>query len=105
MTKKILIVFALCGLPLAYAKTYSLTLHQPSQIGGKELKAGNYKLEVKEQTVVLRSGKAATEAPVKIENESTTAASTTVRYENGAGKNQIREIRLGGTNMKLVFND
>lgn len=105
MTKKLLIVFALCGLSLTYAKTWSLTLHQPSTIAGKELKAGKYKLELKEQTVVLRSGKVASETPVKIEKESATAASTTVRYESAAGKNQIREIRLGGTNMKLVFND
>lgn len=105
MTKKLLLVFALCGVSLTYAKTYSLTLHQPSTIAGKELKAGSYKLELKEQTVVIRRGQEASEAPVKIEKESANAASTTVRYESAAGKNQIREIRLGGTNMKLVFND
>jgi len=31
-------------------------------------------------------------------------ATTSVRYANGDGKYQIREIRLGGTKLKLVVD-
>ena len=105
MTKKLLVVFALFGLSLASAKSYSLTLNRVSDIGGKELKAGDYKLELKDQTVVISSGKVSNAVPVTIENEHAKFDATAVRYDSASGQNRVREIRLGGTTMKLVFNN
>ena len=53
---------------------------------------------------MVKNGKVHAEAPVKVENESSKFSNTTVRYSNGDGKYKITEIRLGGTNMKLVLN-
>ncbi len=90
---------------IASAKSYSITLFEPSLIGGTELKPGEYTLELKDQKVVLHKGKESCEAAVKVENADSKYASTTVRYSNGDGKYHVQEIHLGGTNMRLVVNE
>ena len=103
--KKLLLLFLVLGLSLVYAKSYRLTLYESSILGSTELKPGEYTLELKDQTVVLKNGKAQAEAPVKVENEPSKFPTTTVRYSNGDGKYKITEIRLGGTHIKLVMNN
>lgn len=105
MKKSILILFAAAGMIFAAAKSYTVTFFQPSIVAGTELKPGSYKVEVQDQNVVIKKGKETVTAPVKVENEPNKFASTTVRYNNGDGKYKVTEIRLGGTNMKLVLND
>jgi hypothetical protein len=105
MRNKILIFVAILAMAaVASAKSYSITLFEPSVIGGTELKPGAYTLELKDQKVVIRKGKQMGEAPVKVESADSKFPSTTVRYSNGDGKYHIQEIHLGGTNMKLVVN-
>jgi hypothetical protein len=102
--RKLVVLFAIFAVSLAWAKSYNLTLFEPSVIGGTELKPGEYKLELKSDTVVISNGKQSGEASVKVENADAKFSSTTVRYSNGDGKYRIQEIRLGGTKMKLVLN-
>ncbi len=102
--KKLLLVFTVLGLSLAYAKSYHLTLYEKSILGSTELKPGEYTIELKDQQVVVKNGKLRAEAAVKVENEGSKFPTTTVRYSNGDGKYRITEIRVGGTNMKLVVN-
>jgi len=89
---------------VASAKSFSVTLFQPSVVGGAELQPGEYKLEWNESKVVIRNGKKSAEAVVKAEATEQKFDSTSVRYENVDGKYRIQEIRLGGTKTKLVFN-
>src|SRR5689334_14719886 len=98
--KKLLVVFTMLGVSLAYAKSYHLRLYEKSVLGSTELTPGEYTLELKDQQVVVKSGKTHAEAAVKVENEASKFPTTTVRYSNGDGKYKITEIRLGGTNMK-----
>ena len=105
MMNKIVVFVAMLALAaVASAKSYSITLYEPSVIGGTELKPGAYSLELKDQKVVIRKGKQMGEAAVKVESADTKFSSTTVRYSNGDGKYHIQEIHLGGTNMKLIVN-
>jgi hypothetical protein len=105
MTRKLLLSFAiLAASAVASAKSFSVTLFQPSIVGGAELQPGEYKLEVNESKVVLRKGKKSAEATVKVETADEKFGSTSVRYQNGDGKYRIEEIRLGGTNTRLIFN-
>jgi hypothetical protein len=102
--KKILLTFATLAVAVASAaSSYKVTLFQPSIVAGKELQPGVYKVELKEGTAVLSKGKESVEAPVKTETADTKFGSTSVRYRNGDGKFRIEEIRIGGTNTKLVF--
>ena len=105
MTRKVLLTFAILAVSaVASAKSYTVTLFQPSIVGGAELQPGDYKLDLNESKVVIRSGKKSAEADVKVETADQKFSSTSVRYQNGDGKYRIQEIRLGGTKTKLVFN-
>jgi hypothetical protein len=104
MTSKLLLVFGTLALALASAKTYNLTLLKPAVVAGQELKAGDYKIAVDDTKVVLTKGKVSVESPVKVEKADSKFSSTAVRYANDGGKFRVEEIRLGGTNLRLVFN-
>lgn len=105
MKNKLLLIFATMALAAASAaSSYKVTLFQPSIIEGKELKPGEYRIEVNENRAVIRRGKESVEASVKVETADSKFSSTSVRYSNGDGKYRVQEIRLGGTKTKLVFN-
>jgi hypothetical protein len=107
MTTKTLKLFALflsAALMLASAATYNVTFFQPSVVAGKELKAGDYKVTMDGGNAIISMGKQKVEAPAKIETADSKFSSTSVRYTTEDGKMKIQEIRLGGTNQKVVFN-
>lgn len=103
--KKILFVFTTLALAMASAaSSYKVTLFQPSLINGTELKPGDYKIEVKDNKAVVKGGKSVVEADARLESANEKFSSTSVRYSNVDGKMKVQEIRLGGTNSKIVFN-
>jgi len=103
--KKLMLAFLVLALSVASAKTCNVRLHQPSVVGDTELKAGDYKLDVQDTKIVLKGEKVAVESVVKVETVDSKYPSTSVRYANADGKNRLQEIRLGGTNMKLVLSN
>jgi len=104
MKRAVLFVCLLAGMAFASAKSFTVTLFEPAMIGGTELKAGDYKCELQDQKIVLRHGKDTAEAAVKVETNGAKYSSTAVTYADANGKNKVEEIRVGGTNMKLVLN-
>ena len=103
MKKRLLLVFAVAGLAVASAKSYSIDLFQPSLLGAIELVPGHYSVDIVDQKAVIRNGKIHGEASVKVENADQKYNTTAVRYTNADGKMHIQEIHIGGTKMKLVF--
>ena len=103
MLKNIVLSLAIFAFA-ANAATYKVTLSQPSTLKGKELKAGEYKLNVDASKVTVVNGKESVEVPVTVESVDQKYESTSVRYV-GTEKPKITEIRIGGTKTKLVFND
>ncbi len=105
MMRKLVLSCAAAGIMIASAaQSYRVTFYQPAIINGTEVKAGNYFVEVNGTTAVIRRGKLKVEAPVKVEAADRRFSSTSVRYENGDGRFRMKEIRLGGTRTKLVFD-
>ena len=104
MIRKAALLFAVAGLAIASASSYSVTLFQPALFGKTEVKPGQYKVEVNDQTAVIRQGKLQGESPVKVEQNDVKYDTTTVRYGTVDGKSHIQEIRIGGTKTKLVFS-
>ncbi len=102
--KKLLFSLATFALMAASAATHTVKIFDPVYFNGHELKPGDYKLELKEGTAVLKNGKDTFEAPVKVETGDGKFNSTTVRYSNAAGKPTVEEIRLRGTSTRLVFS-
>jgi hypothetical protein len=103
-TLKCLVLFLTLALAVASASTYNVQLFQPSIVSGQELKPGQYKLTLDDDKVVISKGKESVEAMVKTETSDSKFSSTSVRYTTEDGKMKVREIRLGGTNTKLIFN-
>jgi hypothetical protein len=102
MIKNILLGFASVALAVASAaNSYNVTFYVPVTINGAKLNAGDYKLELKDKTAVIKQGKHIIEAPVTIANESQKYKSTAVRVNNGM---QVVEIGIGGTNTRVVFD-
>jgi hypothetical protein len=106
MVKKLALSLSVFALAVASAASkYTVTLYQPSIVNGTELKPGDYKVEVNDNTVTISKGKQSVQAPVKTETADSKFSSTSVRYLNGDGKYRVQEIRIGGTNTKLVFSN
>lgn len=105
MLKRFVLAFAILGLAVASAESYRVTLSQPSKLSGKQLKAGEYRLNVENSKVTIVNGKDSLEVPVKVENADTKFDNTAVRYTGTGDKVTITEIRIGGTKTKLLFED
>ena len=104
MTKKIILSFVTLALALS-AETHRITLFQSTTLNGKELKPGEYKVEVKDSKAVISRGKESVESAVRVETTDSKFSATSVRYVNGDGKSNLQEIRIGGTKTKLVFGE
>jgi hypothetical protein len=101
MFNNLLLGFATVALAVASAATsYRVTFFQPVVVNGAQLKAGDYRVEIQDNKAIIKQGKMVTEAPVKVENNSQKFSQDTVRL-NG---NELQEIRIGGTTMRLVFD-
>jgi len=101
MVKNVLLGFATAALAIASAATsYNVTFYQPVTVNGAQLKPGDYKVELKSDNIaVIKQGKTSTEVPVKVQIENQKFSRTTLRLDGS----QLEEIRLGGTDKRLVF--
>ncbi|MBM3792787.1 MAG: hypothetical protein FJW31_01715 [Acidobacteria bacterium] len=104
MFKKLVVSFAIAGLALASAATHRVTLFEEASVNGQTLKPGDYKLEVTGDKAMLSRGKQKVEAPVSVLKAASKYSSTSVRYNNGEGKFKVQEIRIGGTDTKVVLD-
>src|SRR6266496_2749314 len=103
MKRKLLFSFALLGLAIASAKSYTVTLYETAKVGNMELKPGEYRIDVVDQKAVIRNGSLKGEASVKVENNGAKYPVNSVRLNAASGTPRIQEIRIGGTRTKLVF--
>ncbi len=109
MIKRLVFLFAVLALAASFAGsvsgvTYKFTLLQPSVVKGTELKAGDYRLQVVNDTATITGHKLTVDVPVKMETSERKYDSTAIRYVEQDGKPNISEIRFGGTKTKLVIN-
>ncbi len=104
MTKRLLFAFLVLALTVACAKTYWVTFFQPSVVAGAEFKPGEYRLDLNGDKATIGHGKLSVRSAVQVVENGTKYSATSVRYANGDGKYLVKEIRLVGTRLKLVFN-
>jgi hypothetical protein len=98
---KPMFAFVTVALTAASAATkYNVTLFQPAFVYGIGLKPGDDKANVEGDKAVFKRGKTLSEAPVRAQDTGENTRTNTTRYIQGA---RLREIRLGGTRAKLVF--
>jgi hypothetical protein len=101
-----MLTFALLAVGLASAapKAYHITLNQTAWVGGNELKAGDYKVEIEGDKITFSSGKKLqVQVPAKVESNPRKFDSTSVVVNDASSKAMVQEIDLGGTTTKLLF--
>lgn len=87
------------------ANSYKVTFFMPSEVAGKQLRAGEYRIEVSGDKATIRVGKEVIQAPVTVETGTTKFSSTSTRYKSTDGKAKVDQIRVGGTTTTLVFGE
>src|SRR5580704_8237991 len=99
--KKIMFAVATFALTaLAASNTFHVTFDGPAWIGGTEVKAGDYRVQVEGDKAILKSGKNVIEAPAKLETADHKFQSTGVVLDS---KQKVQEIQIGGTKDRIVF--
>jgi hypothetical protein len=104
---KVLVMFATLALALASAadKAYHVTLNEAASVNGTQLQPGEYKLQIEGDKVVLKLGKkTALEAPAKVETADHKFETTSVAIQTAGSKPVLSEIRIGGTNQRVIFS-
>jgi hypothetical protein len=101
MLNKLILTFTIAGVVAAFAATgtYRVNILQDSVVEGKQIKAGDYKIAVENNTAVLKHGRQSIEVAAHTEQSQSKYSNTQVRYVDNA----ISEIHVGGTMTKIVF--
>jgi hypothetical protein len=101
MKKTIILGLIVFGTTAFAAKnSFKVDVLQDSMVEGKMLKAGEYKITVENGNAMLKNGKDVIEVPAKEVNDTNKVASTELTYKDNTN---LQEIRIGGTNTKIVF--
>ncbi len=103
MIKRIALLFAVVSLAVASAgNSFRVSLYQPTMVNGTEFKAGEAKLELKDDKAVIRQGKTSVEASVKVEENKGKYVYTIVGYKEGTN-HEIKDICVAGTTTHILF--
>lgn len=101
--KRTKLTLTLATLALAAASAasphYSLKLDTAQSVGDKQLKAGDYKVEISGDKAIFKTGKTVVEVPATVQKSDSKYLHTA--YASVDSK--IMEIDLGGTATKVVF--
>jgi hypothetical protein len=89
---------------LANAATFKLDLADKSVVNGQELAPGEYKVSYNDQSVTLSKGKQSITAPAHVESAEAKSRTTVLRYDQDHDKMVLKEIRVGGSNTRLVLD-
>ncbi len=105
MKKKIAITFAVLGMSLLGAKSFQITLSNPTQAGTLALQPGQYSVSLdgsKVKFTDVNSGKSVV-TDATTESAEKKFGATAVDTADVNGKTKIQEIDLGGTVTKVKF--
>jgi hypothetical protein len=99
--KRLAITAATVALGVASAaSSYKVKLEAPLSIGSTELKAGDYKVEMRGEKAVFTSGKTVIEVPATMGKSERSYRWTSVVTEGS----KLQEIDFGGTTENMLFN-
>lgn len=101
--KKTLLSLLLGGVMVASAAvaSFRVSVLRDSMLDGKQIKAGDYKVEVENNMATLKRGKEVIQVPAREETAPSKFEVTELQYSND---NDLQEICIGGTNTRIVFS-
>jgi hypothetical protein len=106
-TKSLLLIATLALAGIANAKSYDITLSEPTKAGSVQLAAGSYSLTLKGNNAIftnVQTGKSFTTA-VKMEDTGKKFDTTAVISETKDGDNHIMSVHLRGSSTTLELGD
>jgi hypothetical protein len=95
---------AVAGSIPAKGPTYQVTLTEAATVNGTALKAGDYRVTVNADKVTFVMNKVSNEFAAKVENGEKKFGTNQVQYQHVDKQTTIKEICLGGSKTKLIFN-
>lgn len=98
------LVTAIAGTIPAKGSTGQVTLSEPALVSGTALKAGNYRLIVNTGKVTFVRDGESREIAATVELVDKKYEQNQIQYEQAGNQNTIKQIRLGGTKTRVVFN-
>ncbi len=108
MLTKFVIAFSILALVAAFAGTAPtvahVTLARPALLSGTALAAGDYRLLIGDGKVTFMIDRKSFEVAAKIETATKKFDVTEVNYDDSTSKTAVKEISLGGTKTRLLFN-
>jgi hypothetical protein len=108
MLTKFVLAFSILALVAALAGTLPaaahVTLSKPAVVNGTALKAGDYRLLIGNGKVTFNIDKQSFDIPAKIQTGDKKFDVNQVQYDVVGSQTTIREIALGGTKTRLIFN-
>lgn len=97
-------ILSVAASAIAAAATYKISLPVDVVLDGHELSAGDYRVDVNNDTAVLQKGKQKVETKVRTETVDQKFGATSVRYVQASGNRYtMNSISVGGTKTKLIF--
>jgi hypothetical protein len=101
--KKLALAFSVFALGAAIAASgHNVTLTSPMWVGGTELKAGEYQVQVENGKAVFKNKKNTVEVPAKTETANSKFQTTALSSSTSGGKEKLEAIELGGTTTRIV---
>jgi hypothetical protein len=80
------------------ASAYKVNLPQNTWVGGTELKAGEYKVEVQGGQAIFKNNRQTAQVPASEEKSDKKYQYTTLESKDS----KLNEVHIGGTNVKIV---
>lgn len=101
MIRNLLLAFIVVGITAATAASnkYHVHIFQDLMVDGKIIKAGEYTIEMQNNTAVMKEGRQTIEVPAHTESATNKVNSTTLTSTD----NKLEEIQIGGSRTKIVF--
>jgi hypothetical protein len=100
---KFAFVFGTFALGLVFAASHQMVISSPTWVNGKELKPGDYKLQMQANSVTIQGHETSIQVPAEIQTSAAKHPYTTFRSETVNGKQQLEEVDLGGTKTTILF--
>lgn len=105
---KFVVTFCVLALLAAFAGTVPavahITLYKAAVIGGNQLAAGEYRLQIGDAKVTFSMDRKSIEIPAKIETAQKKFENTEIQFDGANSQNVVKQINLGGTKTFLIFN-
>jgi len=108
MLTKFVLAFSILALLVVFAGTVPAVAHvtffKAAVVSGTTLQAGEYRLLIGDNKVTFSIDKKTFDVPAKIEQAPKKFESNEVQYDGGTNQNVVKEICIGGTKTRLLFN-